>query len=230
VVHVANSGPSNLTGVKVTDIFPWEHSTYHRDAAVSAGSLVSDIVSLEWTGNVGPYSEQLITFTSKVDDFFEGVLTNTATISHTSLKQPVEVTAVAYITDKPVLRIAKAATPNPVQGDGTLLYRLDVTNLGQQATLLDVSDPIPYNTTYVTGSASSGGRVVGDAVQWTLPVLNPGETLHLTFQEKVNYGSRVVNQNYSVRCNEGVEVFGAPVITRVVNAQQRLFLPMATKN
>ena len=113
VVHVVNSGPYDLSGVQVTDIFPWEHTTYQRDAVASAGSLSDDIVSLEWTGDVAPIEEELITFTVVVDDFFEGVVTNTATITHTSLNQEKVITAVAYITDKPVLRISKIATPRP---------------------------------------------------------------------------------------------------------------------
>jgi uncharacterized repeat protein (TIGR01451 family) len=226
-VHVVNSGPNNLTGVQVDDIFPWGHSTYQRDAQVSAGEIISDIVSLRWTGDVAPYSEQLITFTTVVDDFFEGVLTNTATITHTSLKQPLEVTAVAYITNKPVLQITKAATPNPVMIGGSLLYKIDVTNLGQQATLLTVTDTIPANTTYVFGSASSGGQEADNAVQWTLPVLNHGDTLHLTFQVVVNSGILVINDRYGVLCQEGVSASGEPVVTHVKT--NVIFLPLVRK-
>jgi len=71
VVHMVNSGPYDLSGVQVNDIFPWENTTYQRDAEVTSGSLISDIVSLEWIGDVAAYSEQLITFTAVVDDFFE---------------------------------------------------------------------------------------------------------------------------------------------------------------
>ena len=191
VVHVVNSGPYDLSGVEVTDIFPWEHTTYQRDAAASAGSLSDDIVSFEWIGDVASYDEELITFTVMVDDFFEGVVTNTATITHTSLLRDIVRTAVAYITDKPVLRISKIATPDPVSVGNSLLYQIQVANLGQQATLLTITDTIPANTSYVLGSASSGGHIPagGDTLQWILPVLNPGEKLTLTFQVKVLGGN-----------------------------------------
>ena len=45
------------------------------------GQVISDIVSLDWTGSVGPLSEELITFTVMVDDGFEGTITNTAIIA-----------------------------------------------------------------------------------------------------------------------------------------------------
>ncbi len=229
-VHVVNSGPSNLEGVKVDDVFPWEHTTYQRDAEASSGTVISDIVSLEWTGDVAPFSEQLITFTVKVDDFFEGVITNTATITHSSLKQPVEVSAVAYITDKPVLKISKTASPDPVDQGSTLTYQIEVTNLGQEATLLTITDTVPAGTTYVLGSASSGGHLESNVVSWIFPVLNHGDTLPLAFQVEVNGRDQVVNADYAVSCAEGVSARGEPVITRVRTLFHYMFLPVILKH
>ncbi len=229
VVHVVNSGPYDLSGVEVTDIFPWEHTTYQRDAAASAGSLSDDIVSFEWIGDVASNDEELITFTVMVDDFFEGVVTNTATNTHTSLMRDIVRTAVAYITDKPVLRISKIATPDPVFAGNPLLYKIQVVNLGQQATLLTITDTIPANTSYILGSASSGGQLVGDTLQWILPVLNPGEKLTLAFQVKVLGGNEIVNASYVVRCDEGVVAYGEPVVTRVKYQMRRVMLPLALR-
>jgi uncharacterized repeat protein (TIGR01451 family) len=228
-VHVVNSGPNDLSDVEVSDIFPWEHTTYQRDAVASDGTLASDIVSLVWTGDVASNSEQLITFTVVVDDFFEGVVTNTATISHESLLQDKVVEAVAYITDKPVLSISKTDTPDPVTLGSPLLYQIEVTNLGQQATLLVITDTIPANSSYILGSASSGGTLVGDTVQWYLPVLNPGDSLTLTFQVKVVGGNEVINTSYVVRCDEGVFAYGEPVTTRVSYPVRRVLLPFTFK-
>ncbi len=229
-VHVVNSGPNNLSGVKVTDIFPWQNTTYQRDAMTSAGSLTDDIVSLVWTGEVAKYSEELITFTVMVDDFFEGVVTNTATITHTSLNQEVVETAVAYITDKPVLRISKTATPDPVFVGNPLLYRIEVANLGQLATLLVVTDTIPANTSYLFGTASSGGLVEGDTVKWILPVLNPGEKMEQTFQVTAEGGNKIINDSYAVSCDEGVFAYGEPVVTRVISSNRNVLLPLVLKN
>jgi uncharacterized repeat protein (TIGR01451 family) len=189
----------------------------------------SDIVSLVWTGDVASMSEQLITFTVVVDDFFEGVLTNTATIRHESLLQDKVVTAVAYITDKPVLRISKTASPDPVDVGGNLLYQIIVSNLGQQATLLDIRDSIPADTTYVEGSASSGWQPEDGSVRWILPVLEPGESTKVTFQVTVHGGKWIINDTYSVRCAEGVSATGEPVVTRVRFIGSSLYLPIISK-
>ncbi len=230
VVHVVNSGPYALSGVQVSDVFPWENTTYQRDAIVSAGSLVSDIVSLDWEGDVEAYSEQLITFTAVVDDFFKGVVTNTATISHPSLQQDAVVTAVAYITDEPVLRISKAATPDPAVAYSPLLYEIEVTNLGQKATLLVVTDTLPVDTAYIDGSASSGGMVLGNVVQWNLTELKPGESIKLTFQVTVLGGDVIINGSYAVRCDEGVFAYGEPVVTPVTYPILKMLLPLMYKN
>jgi uncharacterized repeat protein (TIGR01451 family) len=229
VMHVVNSGPNDLSGVKVSDVFPWENTTYQRDAVASEGSVISDIISLEWTGDVASYSEQLITFTAVVDDFFEGVVTNTAVISHTSLKQDVVVNAEAYITDKPVLRITKTATPDPVLLGNPLLYQIQVTNLGQQATLLVVTDTVPAHTSYIFGSASSGGQLMDEMVQWNLPVLNPGETLKLSYRVTVTGGNEINNNIYVVRCDEGEFAYGEPVVTRVWFPVMKVHLPLVTR-
>jgi uncharacterized repeat protein (TIGR01451 family) len=229
VVNVANTGPSNLTGVKVHDTLPWENSTYQKDAVASAGSLSDDIVSIDWTGTVGPYATERITFTVIVDDFYEGPVTNTATIMHPSLIEDVVVEAVAWITNDPVLEISKKATPDPVSVDGELLYTIKVTNLGQQATALVVTDTIPVNTEYVVDSASAGGQLVDGTLEWNLVVLEPGETQNLTFRVVVLGGKEIINQYYGVTCDEGVSARGAPVVTPVRENKTGTFIPVVYK-
>lgn len=209
------------------DDLPWEHTTYRRDAAASAGQVVSDIVSIRWTGNVGPLSSEVVTFTVLVDEDFQGVITNTAVISHADLLNEVEVYAVAYITEKPVLCITKSASPDPVEKGGVLGYTIHVANLGQQATGLVITDAIPANTTYITGS---GGELVGDWVQWEIPVLKPGEGQAFAFQVTVGGGSEVLNDRYAVRCAEGVVAEGRPVTTRVAGGGHFIYLPLILRN
>lgn len=226
-VHVVNSSPSPLYGVNVYDIFPWENSTYLRDAVASAGSLISDIVSLDWQGDVAANSQELITFTVLVDAYYEGAITNTVTINHPGLREPVTKTAVAYITNEPVLRISKIATPNPVQLGEALTYIIKVENLGQQATEVVITDTLPANTEYLPGSATAGGQIMGNTLRWSTPVLQPGETRTFAFQVTVLSGVQVVNDRYRVSCAEGVSAFGKPVVVQVKT--NTIFMPFISR-
>jgi len=224
VLHIVNSGPLALSGVEVYDDLPWENATYQRDAVATAGDVVSDIVSLMWTGNVAPFSEELVTMTVLVDEDYSGPLTNTATITHPDLLQPVEVVAVAYVTDKPELRISKTADPDPVQVGHVLAYTLKVSNLGQKATDLVITDTVPGNVTYV-----SGGALEGDVVRWEQAALNPGESTTFNFRATVEGGDRVINDDYAVSCTEGEIAFGDPVITVVQGGGYGIYLPLVLR-
>lgn len=215
VVHIANSSLAPLFDVQVHDELPWQVSTYQRDALASAGDVISDIVSLDWDGSVDPLSEELITFTVLVDPGYEGPVTNTAMITHTSLSAPVRVQAVAYITDDPVLRITKSATPDPVPFGEELLYTIRIANLGQDATELVVADSLPVGTSFVPYSASGNGQLVGEQVKWSFPILPAGETRELSFRVNANAFHDLVNAEYWVSCHEGVSAYGEPLVTRV---------------
>ena len=229
VVHVVNTSLIDLEGISVHDILPWESSTYRRDAIASSGQIISDIVSIDWFGDVSASSSEQITFTVLVDADFEGAITNTAIINHSSLNGDVVVKAVAYITNDPVLQITKSASPNPVRIDNELLYTIKVVNLGQQATLLEVWDLIPANTTYVVGSASTGGTLVDGEVRWQLPVLLPGTKQTLTFRVQVLEGAQVINSDYGITCAEGVRAVGETVITVVTREGFQVYLPLISR-
>jgi uncharacterized repeat protein (TIGR01451 family) len=226
VVNVVNPTQIGLEGIWVHDILPWENSTYQRDAIASSGVVISDIVSIDWFGDVSAYSTERITFTVLVDPYFIGTITNSAEIVHPSLRSDVIIEAVAYITDDPVLKIAKSDSPDPVKLGNELLYSIRVSNLGQQATNLSVWDLVPDNTTYVLNSASGGGILVGGEIQWQFPVLLPGESKTLTFRVQVLGGEQVINSDYGVNCAEGVSAFGKPVITVITRKTSLTYLPI----
>jgi uncharacterized repeat protein (TIGR01451 family) len=225
VVHVVNSGPLPLSGVKLYDALPWENATYQRDAVATAGNVVSDIVSLMWTGSVAPFAEELITLTVLVDDEYSGPLTNTVVITHPDLLEPVSKDAVAYITDRPVLRIMKTASPDPVAVDETLEYTLKVINLGQQATGLVITDVVPSNVTYESGGALSSG-----VVEWSHAALDAGESIAFSFRVTVDSGDQVVNADYAVECAEGERAVGEPVITTIQRAGTGIYLPLILRS
>jgi uncharacterized repeat protein (TIGR01451 family) len=229
VIHLVNSSALSLTDVMAYDVLPWAASTYQRDAVASSGVLLSDIVSIDWQGDIGPFSEVLVTATVLVDADFEGVLTNTVTISHADLLSPVVRSVKAYVTAQPVLFIHKSATPDPVKLDELLTYRLRVSNLGQQATTLVITDLLPLNVTYIPTGTTGGGALVNDRVQWEWPLLASGERAEFGFQVRVDAGTQVENARYGVRSAEGVVALGEPVVTAVQREGSELFLPLVLK-
>jgi uncharacterized repeat protein (TIGR01451 family) len=106
----------------------------------------------------------------------------------------------------PNTRITKSvSTPGPVLPGTELTYTLRLSNQGLSADVVNVSDVIPANATYVAASASNGGVLSGPMINWfNLPVpaaicanvscstVTPGTTM-LTF--KVQAGSPGAIQN-----------------------------------
>jgi uncharacterized repeat protein (TIGR01451 family) len=231
-LHIVNSSPLSLTGVTVYDDLPWESSTYQRDAVASAGQVISDIVSIQWEGDVAGLSSEVVTFTVLVDEDYQGPVTNTAIISHTDLLNEVIVHAVAYVTDEPVLRIAKVDSPDPVKENGVLHYRIIVSNLGRQATKLVITDTVPANTEIITDSMTAGGKfdAVDGQVQWTSDFLASEKSRAFEFDVTVKGGDEVINEWYGVRCAEGVAAQGKPVVTRVIEGKKHIYLPLVMRN
>jgi uncharacterized repeat protein (TIGR01451 family) len=233
-LYIVNSSPLPLTGVTVDDHLPWWPSTYQRDAVASSGQVMSDIVSIHWTGDVDAFSTESVTFTVLVDDDYSGPVTNTAVISHPRLLDEVIVKAVAYIAiaEEPVLKITKWAQPDPVDVGGELLYTIRVTNLGLRgATGLVINDTIPNNTTYITDSATAGGQLVDDTVIWEdIPALDPGRDRTFQFRVRVGDGAEVRNDQYGVECREGVIGVGEPVITSISGGTTPVYLPVIMRS
>jgi uncharacterized repeat protein (TIGR01451 family) len=231
-LHIVNTGPVDLSGVTVYDWLPWEVTTYQRDAVPSAGEIVSDIVSFQWLGDVAAFSSEVLTFTVLVDPDYYGYITNTATISHPRLVEPVTATAVAYIVaDRPILRVTKSASPDPVEVGQELTYTLHVANDGLQATEVVVVDRLPQYTQYVPGSATAGGQLIGDQVRWGISALGPLESRTLQFRVTVQGGWYVQNRYYSASSAEGVRALGVPVRTEISgDTLGWLYLPLVLRS
>ncbi|HET6443348.1 MAG TPA: hypothetical protein VFI27_02110 [candidate division Zixibacteria bacterium] len=228
-LHLINSGPFSLTGVSVYDWLPWENSTYQRDAFATSGQVISDIVSVEWMGGVAPFSQEVVTLTVLVDPHYQGAITNTAVISHPDLLSEITVDAVAYITNDPVLKITKSASPDPVPAYSDLKYTIHVFNLGQVASGLVITDTIPDGSTYVADSATGGGELVGEELFWYVPLLLPGENQVVAFTVNIGGGSVVVNDKYGVRSAEGISAQGVPVVTQIFGGYRIVYLPAIEK-
>jgi uncharacterized repeat protein (TIGR01451 family) len=82
-------------------------------------------------------------------------------------------------TARPALQLRGAATELPVGPNGLITYTLTLKNVGNAAaTGVQISDPLPANTTFV--SASNGGTLQGANIVWSglnVPAATPSANL-----------------------------------------------------
>lgn len=92
---------------------------------------------------------------------------------------------VAVVTG--VKTVDRDGTTSAVTPGDTLTYTISVSNNGA-ATSAQVSDPIPADTTYLAGSATSGATYdqANDRIVWQSAALGAGSTLTFSFKVTIN--------------------------------------------
>jgi uncharacterized repeat protein (TIGR01451 family) len=115
------------------------------------------------------------------------------------------------------LSLSKVA-PALVLPGGEITYQLTITNSGAQPALdVVVQDVLPPHTTYV-----SGGTLVGDRVEWTIPSLagyGGVETKTLVLAANGDAGTTILNDTYSAQATSGQSVTGSlTATTRIVHS------------
>ncbi|MDP9329030.1 MAG: DUF11 domain-containing protein [Actinomycetota bacterium] len=171
-IGITNNGPSDATGVSVSDPIP-AGTTFV--SASGGGSLAAGTVT--WAiGGLASGASTSRTLVVTVDPSRTADLSNTATVNATTTdptpgnNDDTETTTVNTSAD---LSITKSDSPDPVPAGSNLTYTLDITNNGpSDATGVNISDPIPAGTTFV--SASNGGSLAAGTVTWAIGGLASG--------------------------------------------------------
>ncbi|MBU0984006.1 MAG: PKD domain-containing protein [candidate division Zixibacteria bacterium] len=117
-------------------------------------------------------------------------------------------TAQALITVSPAIIITKTVDKPVAPAGEELLYTLTVRNSGGEPIGgIIVSDTIPDSTGYVNGSASPGGLFDSrqDVVSWTIPYLDPGQDVDMSFRVVLDGPFTVIP---TVVSNQAVAVIG----------------------
>ncbi|WP_429725827.1 gliding motility-associated C-terminal domain-containing protein [Aquimarina litoralis] len=189
-ITVTNNGPAQATNVVLTDVLP-AGVTYVSDTG--AGTYVN--VTGIWTiGVINSGSNATIDIVASVDAGTSGD-TITNTVTHVTLDQidndtttddPSEDIVVNNDAD---LVISKTVS-NPTPNEGEIItYTITVTNNGvAQSTGLIVNDQLPAGVTYVN-DVSSQGTYAPASGDWTIGVLNNGDTATLDIQVEVDSGT-----------------------------------------
>jgi LPXTG-site transpeptidase (sortase) family protein len=189
-VTAHNNGPSNATGVHVTDVLP-SGLTYVSSSTVSG---TYDPISGLW--NIGPIanaSTATLTITAKVTNVASQ--TNTATKSAEDQPDPVagNDSAVATVTpvaaDIAVTKSVDNATPNV---GNTVTFTVTATNNGPSgATGVVVNDLLPAGLTWVSSTSTGPYDHVGG--DWTIGALASGANQTLTIVATVTGTTPVTN-------------------------------------
>ena len=181
---VTNNGPSDASGVTVTDTLPsgvtFVSATPSQGTATGAGNTVT--ASL---GNLADGASATITITGTVAATASGTLTNTATVSATETdsvstnNSDSEDTTVQRQVD---LAITKIDATDPISAGNALTYTMTVTNNGpSQATNVSLSDVLPSGVTFTSVTSSQGtASHASGTVTASLGNLNPSSSATVT--------------------------------------------------
>ncbi len=179
-VLVANNGPSDASGVVVTNFLPANVAVI--SATVSQGSITTG--GILWTiGSLLDGTSATATITAIA--IAEGSLTTTSTVRGNQLDLvPTNNTATLTTIVGPSadLAISITAFPDPVVVLSNFTYVVVVTNMGPSAaTGVSVNDFLPANVSVLLTNATQGAvSISGNTLSWAVEALASGAKATLT--------------------------------------------------
>ncbi|MEQ8676771.1 MAG: PKD domain-containing protein [Aggregatilineales bacterium] len=200
--EVENIGPSNTTGVIITDTLPAEVSFLSSAECTASGQDVTCDLGALLDGSIA-----YATVTVRADSM--GTASNTAYVSSdlpdgnlSNNQDSVTVTITSALSaDMSISKVVNNPTPNV---GNTIIYTLTATNNGPvNATGVQVNDLLPVGVTYVSNTASQGTYTAGTGV-WNIGSLANGASATLTISATVDAGTQgqtIVN-NSSISATE----------------------------
>ena len=176
---VSNAGPSDATGVTLTDPLP--AGVTFVSATSTAGTCVLAIGTVTCAiGNLAASASATVTLV--VTPTVAGPISNTATVDGNEPDPAAAndaATAAATVTGSADLSLTKTASPDPVIAGKDLTYMLVVTNAGPAAAAgVILTDPLPAGMTFV--SADAGGTEASGTVTWAIGAVPSGGSVTLT--------------------------------------------------
>lgn len=236
-IDVMNEGPSNATGVTLTDTLP-DGVTFSSGSAGVVGTAGNQTVTAT-VGALAPGASQRITINVTTDNDATGTLINSATVAGVDEIDvlPNTDTAQTEIEPRIDVQITKVDDDNDqvlAPGDA-VAYTLVATNNGpSQATGVVVTDVLPTGMTFVAAGStvpSSISAVAGGTqLTYNFATLDAGAvnsetiTINATIDAGVN---GTLTNNASIAANETETI---PVANNSASAQSTVAIPLGSLN
>jgi uncharacterized repeat protein (TIGR01451 family)/gliding motility-associated-like protein len=180
IIQVANNGPSDASGVNITDAIPPQLLNYTWTATSSGTAVITSTPATGTmtpptvTANIPQGAGNLITIdiTGTVDPAFTGTFTNTAQ-AQIGANPPVVSPTVSTVVSKVTALNIRKSGPVSTSAGLPIVYTIEVTNTGpSNALAAAITDAIPAVLQNVQWTATaSGGASITSGATGTGPVL-----------------------------------------------------------
>jgi gliding motility-associated-like protein/uncharacterized repeat protein (TIGR01451 family) len=190
-ITVKNNGNTARTGVKIADPIP-ANTTYVSASANNGGVLVGN--ALNWNNLTIPANGQVVVnFKVTVNAALPSgtlAINNSATVTDpanasTPLNPAVSIPTEGALEGSKSVADNKGNKDGKAQANEILTYSLTVKNTGGSALNgVTITDELPAGLTYVPGSVSGYGTVMGNSLKWTINMQANSSTV-LTLDAKV---------------------------------------------
>lgn len=199
----------NYTGkdvvVDIMDTIP-EHTTYVEGSASGNGTYAGTHVN--WILNVPKGEGVTVSFDVKVNDT-QAIVANEAVVRD-GINTYITNEVVNHTVEKEFVKDVFSSADTTVSIDGKkvyegdeLLYKINYTNITSDVADIKITDMIPANTTYVTGSADNGGVYGDGAIVWNIKDVSAWATVTVTFKVTVNSGIGAVTIKNQANATDG---------------------------
>ena len=194
-IMVTDNGPSQATGVVVTDPVP---SGVLINSAMSSPGTVCSVTGVTCTlSSLAPGASAYITISANIDPNRRSNITNVATVSSGQVDPFLgnNVASARTVSAVTVLTVTKTSNPGIATAGESLTYTLNVTNTGPSTAngvvLTDTLD-LPSRVSFITASGAPFTRT-GTTVVFQMDSLAPGASASVSVVVAVDSTATVVS-------------------------------------
>lgn len=189
----------NTSNYTATEVFVSDQVPTNTTFVSAAGGDVLDVntqphPTVRWEiGDVGPNTQNEVTLTVRVTTSIEDIdnfeVRNVATIDSRDTTPKLSNGVFNTVRANPEILLTKSVLPQQADADEILTFSIHYTNVGDVGLEgVIITDTVPSHTSYVSGSASSGGTFDSESnqVRWNIDTIPLGGNGTVHFQARVD--------------------------------------------